>query len=187
MAINSTVSPPPPPVPSPAHTPRSIFFTTRVLCVTTNAAGGVVVSRRHAAEDPWYSAARRNGRPPPSRSRARARAHAFIVRKTMQLFRANVDSGGLSIRTPCRGTRFRGSMRPCRPRTRLSSLHFAPSLIHSRSIIPKAETHRVYLRDALIYPGRVSSTLGFCIALLSFARPVRVTRWGSRGINYFCN
>lgn len=38
----------------------------------------------------------------------------------------------------------------------LSSLHFAPLLIHSRSIIPKAETPRVYLRDALIYPAPVS-------------------------------
>jgi len=71
----------------------------------------------------------------------------------MQLFRANVDSGGLSIRIRCRGTRSGG---PCRPHTRLSSLHFAPPLIHSRSIIPTAETHRVYLRDALIYPALVS-------------------------------
>lgn len=83
-------------------------------------------------------------------------ARSVIVRKTMQLFRANVDSGGLSIRIRCRGTRSGGSTQLYRPHTRLSSLHFAPLLIHSRSIILKAETPRVYLRDALIYPALVS-------------------------------
>lgn len=142
-----------------------------------------MVSRRRVAGNPRYSIARRS----PSTPAVGTHARSVIVRKTMQLFRANVDSGGLSIRIRCRGTRSGGSTRPCRPNTRLFSLHFAPSLIHSQSIIPKAETNRVYLRDALIYPAPVSLSPGFCIALSSFARLVRVTRQGSRGINYFCN
>lgn len=111
-----------------------------------------MVSRRRAAGNPRYSTARRSLFTPAVGTHARS----VIVRKTMQLFRANVDSGGLSIRIRCRGTRSGGSTQLYRLHTRLSSLHFAPLLIHSRSIILKAETPRVYLRDALIYPALVS-------------------------------
>jgi hypothetical protein len=135
-----------------ACTPRSIFFTTGI--VRNNECGQRVVSRRHAAEDPWYSAARRNPSGPAVKN---ARA-LLLWEKQCNCFGLMWTAAACPLEHHCRGTRFRGSTRP---RTRLSSLLFAPSLIHSRSIIPKAETHHVYLRDALIYPDRVPPTLAF--------------------------
>lgn len=131
--------------------PSSKFFTVSIV----RNSGWVMVSRRRAAGNPRYSTAKRS----PFTPAAGTHARSVIVRKTMQLFRANVDSGGLSIKIRCCGTRSGGSTRLCRLRTRLSSLHFAPLLIHSRSIIPKAETPRMYLRDTLIYPALVSLSL----------------------------
>lgn len=146
--------------------------------------------------------------------RARARARPLIVRKTIQLFRDS-DGGddGCSIRTRCGGTSFRkGPTRSCRPCTRrLSSPLHSPlplsasctshrPLIHSRSIIAKAEIHCVVPWRRANLAGRRSLLHLSRLLYRTFIFPRsqaqtggRVAPWrhartgGSRGINYFCN
>jgi len=67
----------------------------------------------------------------PVHRRRGARTHArprYCARKTMRLFRANVDSagdgGGLSIRTRCGGTSFRGARSPFRTAVNLFPIHY---------------------------------------------------------------
>lgn len=183
MAINSTI----PRCPR-ASTPSSIFFTTDI--VRNNECDWGMVSRRGAAgENPRYSV---KTRPPPRSERTRAPS---LWEKQCNCFGLMWTAAVVCPLEhtlpwdPLRGIRhghtvytriYAGSL-PC--------AHFAPPLIHSRSIIPKAETHCVYLRDALIYPaGSSLSANGFVPHFhLSPDRPVGVTRRGSRGINYFCN